>query len=325
MPAESHRECPSCGNSIPDEVLHCPLCKSRLGVCPDCGTWLVAGTSCLECGKTAVVPEGPPARPPEEVGATYAIEAPPAGMYPYLASRLVLSLLFVVLLAEALSASGAAPVGRVLERVRLPVGGNPFLLGGLAAVTFVLLTVVNTLLRAYRVRHTVLFGRPLQYRRSAASVAWGVLTNLLILGLTAGLGLPWIHARNRRLFYASCAVPARNSRPLGFAGTGEDVLGRFLLTLLVLPLAVGSAGILAPLATWIWVQWEHSHLLFPDRFGRQRPVIFEGGFGGYWIRALGGWFLSLLTLGFYRPWALAAEWRWIAAHSVVDDTHRDWR
>lgn len=322
MPFESGKECPSCGSAVPDEALRCPLCKSNLGICPGCGTWLVAGTSCLDCGKVAVPPGGPKARPPQEVEEPYAIEASPAGLFPYLAARLVLSLLFVALLAAALSASGMAPVGRALERAGIPAGGSPFLLGGLAAGTFVLLAVANTLLRAYRIRHTMMFGKPLQYRRSAVSVAWGILSNLLILALTAGLGLPWIHARNRRLFYAACAVPARNSRSLEFVGSGEAVLGRFLLTLLVLPLAVGSAGILAPLATWIWVKWEHSHVLFPDRFSRQRPVVFTGGFGGYWIRALWGWFLSLLTLGIYRPWALAAEWRWIAANSVVDDEPR---
>jgi uncharacterized membrane protein YjgN (DUF898 family) len=100
------------------------------------------------------------------------------------------------------------------------------------------------------------------------------------------------------------------------------VLGRALLTILLLPLVVGSAGLLAPLATWIWVRWEHSNLLFPDRFGRQRPAAFVGGFGGYFVRALAGWFLSVVTLGIYRPWALAAEWRWIAANTVVDDEHR---
>ncbi len=321
-PAEGSKDCPSCGNRIPASAARCALCKSNLGVCPGCGEWLVAGTSCLECGKRAVIPEAETAKLPETLEETYAIDAPPAGLMPHLGARLVLGALFVAVLAAALAASGVGPVRQAAEKAGLRLGGNlPVLWGAVAAIA-ILIAIANAFLRKYRIRHTMMFGEPLQYRRGPAAIAWNVLANLVILALTAGLGLPWIHARNRRKFYAACAVPARNGRPLEFLGTGEEVLGRAVLTLLLLPLAVGSAGILAPLATWIWVKWEHSNLLFPDRFGRQRPVAFVGGFGGYFARALLGWLLSVLTLGVYRPWALAAEWRWIAANTIVDDEHR---
>ena len=322
MPSENGKECPSCGSTIAAEALRCTLCKSNLGVCPGCNAWLVAGTSCMECGKAAVVPGGKKAKLPETIEETYTIDAPAAGLFPYLAARLVLSALFVAALAAALAASGVGPVRRFMEKSGVNPGNNLYVLWGLVAGATVLIAVANAFLRKYRVRHTTMFGEPLQYRRTPVSIVWGVLSNVLILALTAGLGLPWIHARNRRKFYAACVVPARNARPLEFIGTGEEVLGRALLTVLLLPVAVATAGILAPLATWIWVKWEHSNILFPDRFGRQRPAAFVGGFGGYFARALLGWLLSVVTLGGYRPWALAAEWRWIAANTIVDDEHQ---
>lgn len=319
MPSENGKECPSCGSAIPESALRCALCKSNLGVCPGCGTWLVAGTSCMECGKAAVVPGGGKARLPKAIEETYTIDAPPAGLFPYLAARLALIALFLAALAAALSASGVVPVRRFVEKSGFNPGNNLYVLWGVVAGAAILIAVANSFLRKFRILHTTMFGEPLRYRRTPASIAWGVLSNVLILALTAGLGLPWVHARNRRKFYAACVVPARNARPLEFLGTGEEVLGRALLTVLLLPVAAGTAGILAPLATWIWVKWEHSNILFPDRFGRQRPMVFAGGFGGYFARALLGWFLSAVTLGIYRPWALASEWRWIAANTVVDD------
>jgi uncharacterized membrane protein YjgN (DUF898 family) len=65
------------------------------------------------------------------------------------------------------------------------------------------------------------------------------------------------------------------------------------------------------------VKWEQSGLMMPDRTGRYSPVDFYGSFWGYLFRWMWGWLLSLLTLGLYRPWAKAAEWRWIAAHTQM--------
>ncbi len=268
----------------------------------------------MDCEKEAVVPEAGKAGLPKTVEETYVFDAPPLRLAPYLAVRLVLSVLFVLVLAAALAASGVVPVRRMTESAGLGLGGNLFVLWGAVAVLAVLIAVANTFIRAFRVRHTLMFGQPLQYRRSPAAIVWGVASNLLILAATAGLALPWIHARNRRKFYATVTVPARGNRPLEFLGSGEEVLGRALLTLVCLPLA--------PVATWIWVKWEHSNLLFWDRFSRQRPMVFQGSFPGYLGRALLGWLLSIGTLGILRPRVLVAEWRWIAANTVVDDERR---
>ncbi len=214
------------------------------------------------------------------------------------------------------------PVRRAAERVGIRTGASPAVLWAAAAALAVLIAAANTQLRKFRVRHSRMFGEPLQYRMKPVAAVVNLLAGLAILAVTAGLGLPWIHARNRRRFYAACVVPARGGRPLEFLGTGEEFLGRALLTLLLLPAAVASAGLLVPAVTWIWVKWEHSNLLFPDRFGRQRPMAFVGGFWGYYWRALVGWLACVLALGAVRPWILADEWRWIAANTVVDDERR---
>jgi uncharacterized membrane protein YjgN (DUF898 family) len=131
------------------------------------------------------------------------------------------------------------------------------------------------------------------------------------------VGWPWFHARFRQSFYRNCLIPGRGGKHIGFVGTGGEVLARLALSLLLLPLGLASGGLLFGLISWIWVKWEQSALMMPDRTGRYSQVEFYGSFWGYLFRWMWGWLLSLLTLGLYRPWAKAAEWRWIAAHTQM--------
>ena len=129
--------------------------------------------------------------------------------------------------------------------------------------------------------------------------------------------MPWLHVRFRQSFYRACVVPIGGGLHLGFQGRGEEVLARFALSLLLLPLGIASGGLLLGLVTWPWVKWEQSNIVVPDRNGKYRTVDFFGSFWSYQARWIGGWLLTLLTAGLYRPWAKVSEWKWIAAHTQM--------
>ena len=286
----------------------CPSCKSRIELaavlCPLCGT---------ECGRSTGVrtrPDGP--EPPRLV-----VEADPLSLLPLLLFRLILFAGFLGAVALAIAASPLGAVSRfVQERGVGPRTGTPVLWG--AAVGFLaLILIAGSLLRRLRLRRTVMFGEPVQVRWGLGALLLNLLTALFLGPLTAGIAIPWLHARFRQSFYRACVVPGRGGRPLGFQGRGEEVLARFALSLLLLPLGIASGGLLLGLSIWPWVKWEQSNLMVPDRNGHTRTVDFFGSFWAYQARWIGQWLLTLLTAGLYRPWAKVSEWKWIAAHTQV--------
>jgi uncharacterized membrane protein YjgN (DUF898 family) len=67
----------------------------------------------------------------------------------------------------------------------------------------------------------------------------------------------------------------------------------------------------------MWVKWDQSNLLVPDKHGQNRSPKFAGTFGAYYGRWLLGWVLTIVTAGIYRGWAKVSEWRWMASQTVV--------
>jgi hypothetical protein len=310
------KDCPSCGASIIESAVQCPQCRSGLGHCGECNAWIVAGSECPACEKSATVRAGRAGdnapNPPK-----IHFEAEGFSLLPLLLVRLVIVAACGVTLVGAIAVSELGPITRFLRQhgIRPRVGGPE--LWGMTALFLGLVGVAGSFIRRFRLRHTVMFG---EY----VTIKWGIgelLLNLLITAflfpLTLGLAWPWLHVRYRQSFYRNCRMPARGGKHFGFQGTGRGVLGRFLMALLLLPLGIASAGFLLGLVTWMWVKWEQSNLLVPDRRGEYRSVEFYGSVWGYLGRWMVGWFLTLLTAGIYRPWARVAEWRWIAAHTMV--------
>jgi hypothetical protein len=118
--------------------------------------------------------------------------------------------------------------------------------------------------------HTRMYGQPVEVTINPGILIMDLLVTLLVMGLTAGLGLPWVYARYRRSFYRSCILPGRGNQTLGFHGSGEEVLGRFLLTLLLLPFSVATGGLMFGVITWMWVKWDYANMLVP-RQARPAP------------------------------------------------------
>ena len=317
------KDCPSCGIRIPEPATRCSSCSSELGHCVGCNAWLVAGTECWDCGKSTAVRVKAAAAPAGARGTSRTesvrFDGSPVALTPLLALRFVLFAGFVGALVAALAATPLGPVSRWIGQ-HLDLPSIPATMPQLWIAAAALLAasgVAGGLLRRYRLSHTELLGKPLQSQGVPGRILVDGLITVLVLGLTAGLGLPWIVARYRRSLYRSYRITARGQATLDFQGTGEDVIGRFFLTLLLLPLAVASAGFLFGVISWIWLKWDHTNMLVPDKVGQNRAPKFTGTFGAYYGRWVVGWFLTLLSVGIYRGWAKCAEWRWVASCTKV--------
>lgn len=192
----------------------------------------------------------------------------------------------------------------------------PLAAWGALVVCVVFLLQAMLSIKLFRIRHTAVFGELLVYEATpglGASVG-----DLLLVVVTLGLGLPWVLVRRTRRFYRDCTVPAVEQR-LDFTGTGFQALWRGLLTLLALPLAIVTLGVVGLCLQFMWRKWEQQHVLVPDPSGEMmRSMRFEGRMGDYVRMAFKGWVRIVLTLGLYRPWAVAKVWRWIDAHTVVE-------
>jgi hypothetical protein len=286
----------------------CPSCKSRIELaavlCPLCGA---------ECGRSTGVRtrnDGP--EPPRLV-----VQADPLSLLPLLLLRFLLFAAFLGTVVLAIAASPFGPVTRFVQEHGVGRRTGAPVLWGVAVGFLALILIAGSMLRRLRLRRTVMFGEPVQVRLGLGALLLNLLTALVVGPLTAGVATPWLHARFRQSFYRACVVPGRGGRPLGFQGRGEEVLARFAVTLLLLPLGIASGGLLLGLAAWPWVKWEQSNLMVPDRNGHYRTVDFFGSFWAYQARWMGAWLLTLLTAGLYRPWAKVSEWKWIAAHTQV--------
>ena len=319
MGIETLKDCPSCGSRIAESALKCTFCQSNLGTCVGCNTWLVAGTQCMDCGKSTAIRVRKATLASEEQPAKVRFESPSAaGLLPILALRAVL---FAACAAAFVYAAAGAPLGKVssflVEHGVRPLNVTWPYLSGAAGGFLLLAFFMGTFVRRLRWSHMVLFEKQVEVGLSVGGILLNLLVTVLVLGLTAGLGLPWLYARYRRSFYRDCNLAGRSEARLDFRGSGEEVLVRFFLTLLLIPFAIASAGLMLGVISWMWMKWDHANVRVPDKNGQMRSLRLTASFTPYFGRWLMGWLLSLATAGIYRPWAKVAEWRWMADHTDI--------
>jgi len=327
------KECPSCGTRIPEPALTCTSCGSQLGHCRGCKAWLVVGTECWDCGGSTGSQTKTRSGTRTRTGTSTAVravsaDAPTASvefvgsalpLIPLLGLRIAFFAGFLGSLLLALAATPLGPVNRLIEEhLTLPkIAATMIQLWAATAGLLIAAGFAGSLVRRYRLSRTLLFGKPLASQLTPGGILMDLLITVAVLGLTAGLGLPWIYARYRRSLYRSFRITARGTAVLDFQGTGEEVIVRFFVTLLLVPLGVATGGLLLGVLSWMWLKWDHGNMLIPDRTGQKRSSHFTGSFGAYYGRWLLGWLLTVASAGLYRPWAKVSEWRWIASHTEV--------
>jgi hypothetical protein len=267
---------------------------------------VVAGTECVDCGKVTKtrrqftkVPRDLP---------TYAFAGSGVAIAP--AFYLRLAFLGGGLYAAALAAGGLG-VGAVKD---LPGSGTAWpVAAGSAGALLLLAGGMQLWMARVRLGRTNIDEKPLESHAGAMGWVGNVVMAVLTIALTAGLGLPWVYGRFLRAVHRRCVVPTRGRFTLDFSGTGDEVLWRFLVTLLLAPFALATAGLLGGVISWLWLSWEHRNLVVPDRNGTGRRPQFSATFGGFFARSLLGSILTIVTAGLYGPWARAAQWRYLAS------------
>jgi uncharacterized membrane protein YjgN (DUF898 family) len=319
MGTELLKDCPSCGIRIAESAIKCTSCNSSLGQCVGCRAWIVTGTECMDCGKSTAVRVRKATLASEPPAAKVRLDVPPAfGLLPILGLRTALVAAF--LMATVFAVAGS-PLGKVSDWV-CAQGVKPLAvkwpyLWGAAGACLVLAFVTGTFLRRVRWNHMCFYDKRVEVGLSMGGIILNLFITLVVLGLTAGLGLPWLYARYRRSFFRDCNLAGRSDARLDFRGSGEEVLGRFLATVLLIPFALASGGLIFGMISWMWIKWEHENIRVPDKNGQMRGLRLTTSFTPYYGRWLLGWLLSLATAGLYRPWAKVAEWRWMADHSDI--------
>jgi hypothetical protein len=288
----------------------CPLCRCDVAQCQGCKAWVVAGTECVDCGKVTKTRRQFTKVPRET--ATYGFAGSGAAVAPPYYLRLLFLVGGLYFAAHAVAGLGAGGVKDALQG--LPGAGMkwPAAAGAAGALLF-LAAAMQLWMAKVRLGRTAIDGARLESHAGALGWAGNAVMAVLTLALTAGLGLPWVYGRFLRAVHRRCVVPTRGRFTLDFSGTGDEVLWRFGVTLLMAPLVIGTGGLLGLLVSWLWLSWEHGNLVVPDRNGTGRRPKFEAGFGGFFARAFVGSLLTLATGGLYGPWAKAAQWRWLAS------------
>ncbi len=321
MGIEALKDCPSCGSRIAESALKCNSCNCRLGHCVGCDAWMIEGTECMDCGKsTAVrVRKATLAAPEKEPPKIRLVAVSAAALLPLLALRLALAAACVAAIVAAVAGSPFGKVSAfVVEQGVKPVDVKWPYLWGAAGGLLILVFLAGSFLRRTRWRHMMLFEKPVDVGLGVGGIVLNLLLSVVVLGLTAGLGLPWLYSRYRRSFYRNCTVKGLSEGRCDFRGSGEQVLGRFCLTLLLIPFVIASGGLMWGGIAWMWMKWDHENVRVPDPSGRMRGLrLKSGSFTPYFGRWLLGWILTLATAGIYRPWAKVAEWRWIADNTEI--------
>ncbi len=180
-----------------------------------------------------------------------------------------------------------------------------------AAVFLLLAALLHVKVRSFRLGNTYVFKSQLIDGRTALSRLASRAVRCILSLPTAGLAWPWLYAADVRRDYESCSLKRRDDE-VGFDGSGFQVLWLCLVTFVMSPLALLSLGILAPLASIRWIDWEQGHITVRIEGGGTARSEFEGSAKSLVGRQLAWSVLTLLTAALCRPFAMADVWNWIA-------------
>jgi len=183
-------------------------------------------------------------------------------------------------------------------------------------------------LRNWRYQRTIVEGQAMCYRASLMDWLGHTILNLFLVVITFGLYFPWAIASGVK--YALEHTFLEDGRRFAFDGTGGQVIGLLLLSVLLIPISLGFA---LPWVLTLWLDWKwgHSRLSLESaelevrgslaiqsvEDGGWRSMVFQGQGGDLFGTFALNWFLTLCTLGIYGAWAAVNIMRWEAKYIAI--------
>lgn len=178
--------------------------------------------------------------------------------------------------------------------------------------------VPGSRLQYFVITHTTRAGRGFQYQAGVVESVLASIGRKLLLVCTLGLAWPWTLVMRER-FRVDHTSTAEGHR-MSFTGTGFDVIGLWLLTLVCLPLSCGLAW---PWLAVVWQRWTASSTVIhdPNVPGRECQLRFDAGGLSYFVQGTLSLLLSVITFGLYAPWAIASyqQFVWSSMSDTVSD------
>ena len=143
-----------------------------------------------------------------------------------------------------------------------------------------------------------------------------MLVGYLLSIVTLGIYLPWFLCNFQRLFLAKLAIleDGNTAGSFSFAGTGGELIGQFLLGILLLIVTFGIY------AAWFQVSLmqffaRHTTVTLGAQSWRGR---FSGTGGELLVMNLVGYLLTVVTLGIYGAWWLVKQLTFQTDHHHFD-------
>jgi uncharacterized membrane protein YjgN (DUF898 family) len=161
--------------------------------------------------------------------------------------------------------------------------------------------------------HTHFGELELEYKSDLGDFIIFTLINMILLGLTFGLALPWVIARQTK--YVQQHSQLSDGRKFDFSGNGLQVIGLTIISALGLMFTLGLAS---PWIISMWSNWKWNNTTIIGDTGDSK-FQFEGEgvkLAGVFIV---NWLLTLITFGLYSPWAWASVLRWEFSNLKITD------
>ncbi|MCP4683259.1 MAG: DUF898 family protein [Desulfobacterales bacterium] len=157
--------------------------------------------------------------------------------------------------------------------------------------------------------HTVIRGRPVQFKGTGGQLLLLSLVNGLLIMITLGIYCPWAICKIIEWKTRNTLVEGKPSR---FNGTGASLFVFFLIHLMILPLL--TLGIYYFWGMFRFYAWKEEN----SEYGGEK-TSFGAGFGGFLKVCILTWIMNTITLGLFTPWSMCMFYRWRISGLVVGD------
>ncbi len=148
--------------------------------------------------------------------------------------------------------------------------------------------------------HTTMRGKSVSFEGSGGQLFVLLLTQGLLTLFTLGIYAPWAYCKYYQWRLQNTLV---GGQPSQFSGTGGSLFSLYFVHLMVLPIL--TLGIYAFYGLYRLCAWKEER----SRYGGEK-TSFGARFGGFMKVSFASYFLNLVTLNLFTPWAMCMFSKW---------------